>query len=101
MYGRNILDGQETVLEAVLFVCLAALLDPVRWVFCVLSAWFIRSYVGALAVGIGFMVGLTVTIDPHVKGLTLFGGGVASAIIISIFYFWRKHRREKAAKEPT
>lgn len=101
MYRRSTFASQEAVLNALVFALLAALLDPVRWLCCVLSGWFIRSYVGALAVGTGFMAGLMVMVNPHIQGLTLLGGSIASVIIISIFYVWRKHRREMAAKEPS
>ena len=85
-------------METLLIGFLAVLADPIRWIICILSAWFIRNYIGALAAGIGITVGLTAILVRNPDGPLLFIGAIASAIIVSIFYFWRKNRREKAAK---
>ena len=86
-------------METLLIAFLAVLADPIRWIICILSAWFIRNYIGALAAGIGITVGLTAMLVRNPNGPLLFIGAIASAIIVSIFYFWRKSRREKLAKE--
>ena len=83
-------------MEIFLFALLASLVDPIRWVICVLSAWFVPNYAGALAAGVGVTVALSAMVVRHPSGASLFAGAIASALIVSAFYFWRKSRRAKA-----
>lgn len=85
-------------MELLFFALLATLSDPIRWIVCILPAWFIRNYAGALAVGISVSAGLAVVLSPRINAPNLLVGAVASAIIVSIFYFWRKSRRNNAIK---
>ncbi|MGH8158885.1 MAG: hypothetical protein ACREPQ_12250 [Rhodanobacter sp.] len=88
-------------MEAFLFILLASFIDPVRWVICVLSAWFVPNYPGSLAVGVGATVGLFAMLVPHVSGPSLLAGGIASAAIVSAFYFWRQSRLKKKVQAST
>lgn len=85
-------------MEAFLVIIVASLLDPIRWIICILAAWFIRNYIGALIVGVSVTVTLAAMFFNNPSGLHLLLGAFASAIIVSIFYFWRKSRREKAVR---
>lgn len=82
-------------MELFLFALLASLVDPIRWVICVLSAWFVPNYAGALAVGVGVTVTLSAIVVRHPSGASLFAGAIASALVVSAFYYWRKSRRAK------
>lgn len=82
-------------MEALFFVLLASLVDPIRWVICVLSAWFVPHYLGALAVGVGATVALSFLLASPASGPSLLGGAIASAAIVSVIYFWRQSRRNK------
>lgn len=84
-------------METFFIVLLAALVDPIRWIACVLSAWFIPSYLGALAVGMGVTVALSALFATRVSGESLLAGAIASAVVVSIFYFWRQSRRKAHA----
>lgn len=83
-------------MELFVFALLASLVDPIRWIICVLSGWFVPNYAGALTAGVGITVALSVVLVRHPTGPSLLAGAVASALVVSIFYFWRKSRRAKA-----
>ena len=83
-------------MEIFLFALLASLVDPVRWVICVLSGWFVPSLIGALATGVGVSLALTVVLTRHPSGSSLVAGAIASALVVSAFYLWRKGRRLRA-----
>jgi len=83
--------------EIFLIMVLASFVDPIRWLVCVLAGWFVPNYIGAMAVGVGSTVLLSVMLVSSAQGPALLAGAVSSAAIVSIFYFWRQNRRNKAA----
>lgn len=88
-------------MEYFLFALLASLADPVRWIICVFAAWFVPNYLAALVTGVGVTVALSTMLASHPSGLSLLAGGIASAMVVSIFYFWRQSRRNKKAQAST
>lgn len=83
-------------MELFLFAFLASLADPIRWIICALSGWLVPNYAGALAGGVGVTVALSAMLVRHPSGSSLFAGAIASVLIVSAIYFWRRSRRTKA-----
>ena len=80
-----------------LAIFIASLLDPIRWIACICGAWFIRSFLGALAIGVGIPFSFTLLLDSRPNFYFLFIGILASIAIVSIFHFWRKSKLSKTS----
>ena len=80
-----------------LAIFIASLLDPIRWIACICGAWFIRSFLGALAIGVGIPFSFTLLLDSRPNFYFLFIGIRASIAIVSSCHFWRKSKLSKTS----
>lgn len=80
-----------------LAIFIASLLDPIRWIACICGAWFIRSFFGALAIGVGVPFSFALFLDSRPNFYFLLIGALASISIVSIFHSWRKSKLSKAS----
>ncbi|MDF2077094.1 hypothetical protein P2Q70_21105 [Pseudomonas mendocina] len=80
---------------AILAIFIAMLLDPVHWLVCGLSGWFIKKLPLAIGIGVAIMLGASLALKIGGSEIAMAANAAASAFIVYIFHIWQKKRESK------
>lgn len=80
---------------AILAIFVAMLLDPVRWLVCGLTGWFIKKLALAIGIGVAIMLGASLALKIGGSEIAMAANAAASALIVYVFHIFQKKRESK------
>ncbi|NUC41338.1 hypothetical protein HUC12_09880 [Escherichia coli] len=88
-------------MEALFFIFLASFLDPIRWIICIASVFFIKNIIYALAVNIVAIAVIQTLIQPSAKlPIVIIISAIATtAITLAIYFALKKYQSMKIQKQ--